>query len=414
MKTITPLDGIKVVEFAWMAAGPIMGAWLGGWGATIVRVESHTRIDHTRLSSPCKDDIPGLDRSAYFANWSSSKYGISLDLTRDRGRDIARRLITWADILTESFSAGQMADWGLDYEEVCKLKPDIIYLSTNQMGQTGPYSSFAGYGHHAAALSGITEISGWPDRDPSPPRGVYIDYVAPPFGLSAILACLDYRARTGKGAYIDLAQVETALQFIAPVLMDYGINGRIAGRNGNSLSYTAPHGVYPCKGQDNWVAITVFNDEEWLALRGAMGNPDWANDSKFGTLLGRKEHEDELDALMGNWTIENQKEDLEKVLQSVGIAAHAVTKCGELLDDPQLAHRQHFVKLDHPVIGIQSYEVPPFTMSKTSSSIFRAPCLGEHNEYVYKEILGLSDDEISELMSERVITTEADLPEAYI
>ena len=415
VKRSLPLKGIKAVDFSWMVAGPLMGAWLGSWGATVVRVESHTRMDFTRLSAPSKDDQPGMDRSAYFANLNCCKYSVTLDLNKPKGRELALKLIQWSDIVIESFSVGQMKKWGLEYDEIAKTRPDIIYLSTNQLGQTGPYAGFAGFGHHATALSGITEISGWPDRDPAPPRGVYIDHVAPPFGEALIMAALDRRARTSEGAHIDLAQVEAAMQFISPVVMDYVVNGHVNSRQGNRLPSAAPHGVYPCTGNDRWIAIGVFTDDEWHALCNAMENPDLTKDSKFNTLQSRKENEDELEQILAQWTSTHTAEDLESLLQSADIAAHVVSTCGGLLEDPQLAHRGYFQKLDgHPAIDTQSYESPPYKLSKGTTDLYRAPCLGEHNSYVFHDILGLSDDEIASLLIERVITTEADLPSGYM
>lgn len=291
----------------------------------------------------------------------------------------------------------------------------MIYLSTNQLGQTGPYAGFSGFGHHAAALSGITELTGWPDRDPAPPRGVYTDHVAPPFAEAAIMAALEHRASTGEGTYIDLAQAEAALQFIAPVIMDYIVNGNINSRQGNRYHQAAPHGVYPCSGHDRWIAIGVFTDDEWLALCSIMEKSELADDQRFGTLQGRKEYEDELEQILAQWTSGHRVEELESLLQSAGIAAHGVSTCGELLEDPHLVHRGYFKKLTgHPIIGTQSYESPPYRLSKVTTDMFRAPCLGEHNEYVFTELLGLSDDEIADLLIERVITTDADLPSQYM
>lgn len=411
MKKEQALEGIKAVDFGWVGTGPRHAKYLADHGATVVRIESHTRIDVLRLQPPFKDNIPGINRSAFFSCSNTSKYGVSLDVSRPKGRDIALRLIKWADVLTEGFTPGTMKRLGLDYANARQVKPDIIYLSTCQQGQDGPHARFAGYGNLGAALAGMAYLSGWPDRDPTLPHGVYNDYVAPRFGLVCILAALDYRQRTGKGFYIDLSQVESVLHCMAPPIMDYFVNGRIMQRSGNSLAYAAPHGVYRCKGEDRWVAISVFTDEEWKAFCGVIGEPTWAKESRFVSLVKRKDSEDELNALVSQWMINRSAEEVESMMQNAGIAASVVEDSRDLFEDPQLQHRGYFRMLDHPVIGVHAHEGPGFILTKTPSQERHAPCLGEHNEYVYKEFIGLSDDEIADLIAEGVITSELNLPE---
>lgn len=225
------------------------------------------------------------------------------------------------------------------------------------------------------------------------------------------MAALDYRRRTGKGLYIDQAQFETGTHFIAPPLMDYFVNGRVIGRNGNRFPDAAPHGAFPCQGNDRWVAIAVFTDGEWQAFCRVIGNPGWTKDPKFATLQGRKANEDELERLVGEWTVSYPAEKIEAMMQEAGVAANVVESNKDLFEDPQLQHRGHFQYLEHPAIGRHAYESPAFRMSKSPFQMRPSPCLGQHNDYVYREILGLSDDEISDLYAEGVITTEANLPE---
>ena len=399
--------GIKVVEFAWVGVGPQSSRYLADHGATVVRVESHTNFDLFRGTSPFPQNKPGLNRSMFFGKYNANKYGVSLNLNHPKGRELAWKFIHWADILTESYRPGNMKKWGLDYESVSKVKPDIIYLSTCMQGQTGPSARFGGVGSLIAAIGGFGEISGYPDRTPSPPYGAYSDYFCQRFNSAALIAALDYRDRTGKGQWLEQSQLETSVYFIAPVVMDYIVNGRVAGRQGNRLSYAAPHGVYRCNGNDRWLAIAIFNDQEWQALCRAMGEPAWTREPKFDTFLARKENEDELDRLIGEWTSNYTAEELEPLLQSAGVRANMVEKNSDLFEDAQLKHRHFFVRLNHPEIGKPAYQQQAdFILSKTPRQItMPSPCLGEHNEYVYKELLGMTDDEIADYIADGSITT---------
>ena len=406
------LDGVKVADFAWVIAGPVVGRELAEHGATVVRIESHRRPDLLRVSPPFREGIPGIDRSAYWAAFNTNKYSMSLDLTRPEGRAVARKMVAWADVVSESMTPGSMAKLGLDYESCRQIKPDIIYYSSCQMGQKGPYNTWSGYGNVAASYAGLSQVLGWPDRSPGFVVNAQPDFVAPPLLCSIVVAALDYRRRTGKGLYLDMSQMETAITFWGPGLLDYIVNGRIATRMGNRDPYMAPHGVFPCLGDDKWVAIAVGSDEEWQALCRAMGDPDWAREPRFATFLGRKENEDELEPLLAEWTKDYSPEEVMVMLQGVGVAAGAVATAPGLFGDAQLRHYGHLVPLEHTVIGIHHYHKPPYRLSKTPAHLWKAsPCLGQHNEFVYKELLGYSDEEVTRLMLDGIITTEHDLPD---
>jgi len=400
-------EGIKIAEFAWVAVGPQTSRYLADHGATVVRIESHTHLDLLRRTSPFLKNKPSLNGSMFYGKYNANKYGASLNLTLPTGRELAWRFIEWADILIESYRPGTMKRWGLDYESVYKVKPDIIYVSTSMQGQTGPFSSYAGVGSQNSAVAGLGEISGWPDRMPSPPYGAYSDYFCQRFNVTTLIAALYHREKTGKGQWIEQSQLENSIYFIAPVIMDYTINGRIAGRNGNRLQYAAPHGVYPCLGDDRWIAIAVLNDKQWQAFCNVLENPSWVEGEKFDTLLERKKNEDELDEMIAKWTSQNRAEEIENRMQREGIPACMVEKNSDLYDDPQLAHRKYFVKLEHPEMGKPSYpQQADFILSKTPRETTRpSPCLGEHNEYVYKKLLGMTDDEIAEHIVDGSITT---------
>jgi benzylsuccinate CoA-transferase BbsF subunit len=301
-----------------------------------------------------------------------------------------------------------MKKWGMDYENVRKVRPDVIYLSSSMQGGDGPHASYLGYGPNACALSGFSEISGWPDRMPASPHGAYTDYICPRFNATALMAALEYRRRTGKGQWIEQSQLETSLHFLSAPIMDYLVNGRIASRTGNRVPDAAPHGVFPCQGDDCWIAVSIFTDQEWQAFCGAVGYPEWAKRPEFATFLKRKENEDELEKLIGEWTIRYAARELEGKLQSAGIAASMVTKPSDIHEDPQLKHRNYFVRLNHPVMGRPAFEPQPcYILSKTPRELtMPSPCLGEHNSYVFKELLGMSEDEISDHIADGSITTE--------
>lgn len=403
-------EGIKVFDFAWAAVGPQVGRELAEHGATVIRVESHRRLDSLRTAGPFKDGKPGTNRSAMYTAYNTNKYGISLDLNNPKSKEVARRLVAWADIVADSMAVGTMAKLGLDYESCRKINPGVIYFSTTQQGQYGPHSGFKGFGHHANALLGLCTATGWPDSEPTLPFTAYCDYIAPWYVIIAVIGALLRRHQTGKGMYIEQSQFEAGLSFIAPHLLDYTVNEHAVTRMGNRDRYMSPHGVYPCRGADRWVAIAVANEEQWQCFCPVIGHTDWIGDPRFATILNRKENEDELDRLIGEWTKDYTPEQVMTILQDAGVPAGVVQTGEDLLNDPQLKHRQHFRVLDHLEIGPHSYHAPAYRLSQTPCDIKRpAPCLGQHNDYVYKEILGFSDDEIADMLVEGVITTDADV-----
>jgi benzylsuccinate CoA-transferase BbsF subunit len=286
--------------------------------------------------------------------------------------------------------------------------------STNQQGQYGPYSSYGSYGWAAAAQSGFFVLTGWPDRAPVFLYGAYNDFISPWYLIVTLIAALDYRRRSGKGLYLDQSQIEAGINFLGPAALDYTVNGRVAERAGNRDPYLAPHGAYPCRGRDRWCTIAVRSDGDWQALCRAMGNPEWTQSPQFATLLGRKENEEELTRLIGEWTKDYTAEQIMAILQAAGVPSGVVETCEDLFNDPQLKHRQHYRLLRHKVIGPHYYHAPAYKLSKAPVHIWKAgPALGEDNEYVYKKILGLSDDEVADLLVEGVITTETDRPAGF-
>jgi benzylsuccinate CoA-transferase BbsF subunit len=364
------------------------------------------------MARPYKDNVSGLNNSGSFTGCNNSKYSITLDLRKPKGKDLALKLIQWADVVMVGMPPGAMDRLGLGYEDAKKVKPDIIYYYTSQLGNYGPYSAFAGFGNHASAMSGLYSLTGWADDEPlGQYAGAYIDATSPRFGVIAIMAALDYRRRTGKGQFIDQSQLEAATQLLLPLFMDCSITGRVALRSGNRLPYASPHGVFRCQGDNRWVAVAVSEDQEWQAFCRVMGKPELAGNRKFSTLQARKENEDEIESLIEEWTASHTPEEIMGWLQAAGVPSGVVNNGKDLFDDPQLKHRGHFRFLKHSVMGEHSYSGPAYRLSKTPDEQFAAPSLGEHNEYVLTEVLKLSDDEIADLLVEGAVTTDADLPD---
>ena len=391
-------DGLKILEFTWAGVGPSAVRFFGDYGAEVIHVESRSRLDVLRLSPPFRDEIPGDDRSAYFANYNTNKYGITLDLKNNEGLEIARQLVAWSDIVVESFSPGVMSKLGLSYEHLRSVKPDIIMASTSQLGQDGPLSQFKGYGTQAAGLSGFWSVTGYSELEPTGLYSAYCDFVAHNYLAIAILMALEEKRQTGRGQYIDQSQVESSLQFLAPALLDYVVNGKIAHPLGNRNLNAVPHNAYRCKGEDHWCAIAIFTDKQWFAFKTVMGNPMWAEEERFATLHGRKENETELDGLIDAWTSNYDTKDLMVMLQKNGVPAGVVACAEDLHKDPQLAHRDHFMIVNHKIIGAYPCEAPAFRLSSAKFQVSKSsPCLGEHNKFIITKILGYSKEDYDKL-----------------
>jgi crotonobetainyl-CoA:carnitine CoA-transferase CaiB-like acyl-CoA transferase len=385
-------EGVRVADFAWVGVGPIISKGIADHGATVVRVESGTRPDVLRLLPPFKNGEPGLDRSHFQANFNTSKLGMALNLARSEGREIARRLIDWADVVVESFTPGTMARFGLDYASLARERPDLVMLSTCMRGQTGPEASYTGFGNQGAALAGLIAITGWPDRPPAGPWGAYTDFIAPRYGIAALAAAILHRRRTGMGQHIDLSQIEAGIQFGAPLVLDYTVNGRVAGPIGHDSPYGCPHGVFRTAGDERYVAIGVESDLQWRALCDAFAWPEgmreWGDEKRFAER--RRIHEQ-----LNRACVDEDCFALAERLREVGVPAHAVARPTDLYDDQQLASRQFFVTLEHGEIGAAPFDGLATRFSRAKAGPTRAaPLLGEHAREVMGEILGYTDAEI--------------------
>jgi crotonobetainyl-CoA:carnitine CoA-transferase CaiB-like acyl-CoA transferase len=350
-------------------------------------------------------------------------------MSRPEALDIALRLIARSDVVVENYQAGVFEKWGLTYEAMTAVRPDVIFVRMPVAGTTGPHREFSAFGAVMTPITGISHLSGYPDR---PPIGIgtnYPDYVINPGHQTiAVLAALRHRRRTGRGQYIEVAQLESTIPVVGPAILDYTANGRIQTRAGNRQENAAPHGVFPCRSrpttpplpgaptglgavpppppeEDRWIAITVFSDAQWEALKTVMGSPAWADGARFADLAARKANEDELEARISDWTKDHVAEDLMHRLQAVGVPAGVVQTSEDVLDnDEHLKARGYYAYLDHPETGRSAYDSSPFRLSKTPGGAERpAPLLGEHTMYVANEVIGLSDDELADLVANQVL-----------
>jgi len=398
-------SNIKIVAWSWAMVGPLTLKFFADYGATVIRVETSHRPCVTRTSAPFKDGKAGLNRSGYFNHFSGNMMSVSLNMGHPLAIGLAKELIAQADVVMENFTPGVMEKWGLGYEELKKIKPDIIMLRQNGFGTEGPYKNLAAFGMILAAIAGIPNFIGWPDLGPLPVGvGAYTDCISPRLATAALIAALDYRDKTGRGQLLDLAQYETAIYFVLPGVLDYAANGREPVRNGNACAYAVPHNVYPCKGKERWCTIAVFNDQQWARLCGVLGKPEYIHDERFETFLHRKQNEKEVDDLIKDWTADLTPEEVMIRLQGAGIPAGVVENAADLYADPQLRHRNLFWPIEHSEMGLFTHLGTSLELSKTPAQAYMpSPCLGEHTEYVLTKLLGKTDEEFIELLKAGVL-----------
>ena len=383
-------EGIRIADFAWVGVGPLVSKYLADHGAEVIRIESSVRPEPLRRAPPFANDEPGLDNSGYYADFNSSKKCVSLNLQHPDGVKIAKRIVEHCDIVTESFTPKAMRGWGMTYEDLCEVRPDLIMISMPMYGLTGPWSMWQGYGHVLQAAAGISHLTAYPGEEPIGTGVAYTDFLVPHFAASALLAALDHRQRTGEGQNIDFGQMEAAIHATETMVLDYTVNGREQHALGAGHPDFRPYGTYRCAARgdddDRWIAITVTNDAELAALAEVAGDSSWTSLEA-----------DALDTAIAEWTRSLQAEELMQQLQEAGVAAGVVQTPEDLRNDPQLEHREHYWMLDHPTMGHRAYDGPSFRLSETPAELTKAaPLLGEDNEYVYKDIVGMSDDEYVE------------------
>ena len=397
-------SGLHVLEIGSGAAGPVATRYFAEHGAHVIRVESGVRPDFLRILFLTRESQFGVDGSPMFVLLNGNKDSVTLNLKRPEALELVRKLVAWADVLCENYAPGVMERFGLDYESVREIRPDIVMASGCLFGQTGPQRSYPGFGAQGSAISGFNHVTGWPEGPANGPYGTITDSLSPRYVALSIAAALWRRRCTGEGEYIDVSQIETAVYSLAELVLRYSANGEVVMRRGNRDEQAAPHGVYPCAADDRWIAIAIRSNDDWRKLCAEMGDPAWAQEERFATLEGRLEHMDELDADLGRWTAAFEPHDLMQRLQSSGIEAGAVQSFPDLIEDPQLAHREHWVSLRHSNLGEMLFERSGFRFSSGSGKLERpGPNLGEHNSDVLGGILGLSSAEIQQLIDAEIV-----------
>lgn len=430
--TTWALKGVRIIDLTWLQVGPLATRLLASFGAQIIRIEWRGRgaVDFIRYMQPFAPDhaVPGggrrqgaarshglrgnVNRGAYYNNTNPGKFGVTLNLNHEKGRDLFRRMIRDANAVCENFSPGQMDKWGLGYGELKKLNPKLIYMQTTGMGKHGVYDNYVSYGPTAQAFSGLTFMSGLPE--PHPPAGwgySYLDHSPGYFGAMLLMAALHRQRQTGAGCYIDMSQSETGLMLTGTSIIEHQLTGKPTERYGNRMPYRdwSPHGAYRCRGEDNWIAISVQSDRQWRALVEEIGSPQWALDSRYDTAVGRRASQDELDARLTEFTAAQDRYALMERLQKRGIPAGAVQKANDRFDrDPQLKARGYYVDLPNSETGVWPIEGFPAKLSRSPANVGgltgrAAPKIGEDNDLIYKEILGLTESEIAALREEEVI-----------
>lgn len=400
-----PLSGVRVCDFTWIGAGPTCTRFLAFFGAEVIIVESYTRGGIRSGGPQAKGPAGSPNLSGFFNNLNSGKRSVTINMRTPDGVEVARRLIALSDIVVNNFAPGVMDRWGLGYEELKKVNPAIIMGEMPVGGRWGPHKGMIGYGATVEAFSGINEMTGYPDRPPTGTEINYPDYASNPYHLaSALLSALHYRNRTGCGQYIEVAQLESTASVMETYVLDYTANGRVQSRTGNHVSYASPHAVYRCAGDDRWVAIAVTSEEEWCGFRRALGDPAWATEERFSTLEGRRANEEELDRLIEEWTACRTPEDAMHLLQAHGVPAGAVQNMEDAMTrDPHLAARGFYVPLEHPEAGRTTYDGLVAKLSATPGQLRApAPLLGQHNDYVFRELLGLSEGAVNQYIIDGV------------
>ncbi len=390
-----PLEGVKILDLFWVLAGPGATRMLADYGVTVVHVESTRHLDTLRVISPYQFSHPHPEGAGGFQCANANKLGITLDLARDEGREIALELTRWADVVTESFAPGVISEYGLGWDELRRAKPDLIMISSCLMGQTGPWRDFTGFGTLAATVTGFQDLGSWPDRAPSGPFGAYTDFIAARYNAAAILAALEFRDRTGRGQYIDQSQAEAALHFLAPAFVDYTVNGNAQRAAGNEDGDLFPHGVFPASGDDRWVAIAIRDDAEWQALCALLGRQD---------LLGRRSDRPVVEEAIAAWTSPREAAEIEAALQARAIPAHEVLDTPGLFADPQLQHRNHFIEIEHEIYPNMTIESSRLQLSRSPAlKPKRALSFGRDNRHVLEDLLGYTPEQIADLAARSVL-----------
>ncbi len=406
-----PLDGVRVADFSWFGAGPIAGRTLADFGADVIRIESEARVDGLRLGQPRRPGQDGYNVCAYFNNFNADKRSMLLNMSADGARDVALRLVERSDIFLSNLTPRVIERWGLTYDQLCEVKPDIIAAYQPMQGLSGPHRDFLGFGAVLTPTTGISHLSGDPERRPVGVGTNYPDYaINPGHTVVAILAALRHRRRTGRGQRIELAQIESVAATMGPALMDYTANGVNQMRQGNRSSWMCPHGIYRCaddgSGRERWIAIAVADDEQWDSLCRLAADAYFVQDDRFSTLLGRRRDESALNQSLSEWTRALDAAALAESLQAAGVPAALVQDAEDLCEhDEHLAERGFYAYLDHPETGVSLYDGPTVRLHETPGYLASpAPLFGAHTFEIATEVLGYSADEVAQLTASGVLS----------
>jgi crotonobetainyl-CoA:carnitine CoA-transferase CaiB-like acyl-CoA transferase len=390
------LNGLRILDFTWVLAGPYATRILAEFGAEVIKVQSQ------KTSRGAESNLTG-----YFSAWNRNKRSITLDMSYPEAREIVLRLAGISDVVIENFSPRVMSNWGLSYERLKKVKPNLVMVSLSAMGHTGPWKDFIGFGPTIQAFSGFTYLTSFDKNFPLGVGYAYADTIVGLYAALAVLSALECRDKTGQGQYIDLSEYEAMCTLIGPAFMDVSMNKTEVLPQGNFPDYilAAPHGCYKCSGTDRWCVIAVFDEGEWEAFCRVMGEPSWTKEEKFSTLLKRKENLKELDELIEQWTARHTPEEIVQLLQEAGVSAGVVQNAEDLAKDPHLMAREFFIPLEHPVLGRTISDSTPIRFKDNPKVNWKAaPLLGEDNRYVYVDLLGLTEDELSFYIEKGIIS----------
>jgi len=400
-----PLESIRIANFGWVWAGPVVGQTLGFLGAEVYKVESRARIDLTRMLPPFGEGVRDPDRSlSNHACWAGNG-SVTLNLKRDEAQELARQLIARCDAVIENFGPGVMEGLHLGYEELRAVKPDLVMFSMPAAGLTGPLKDIRSYGLSLTSTTGLDSLTGYVGGPPIPVENAFSDPYNGIMGAFAILAALCHRDRTGQGQHVDYSQQEAVMQMVGPAYMDYALNGRVAGPIGNRhpLGQAAPHGVFPCAGDDRWISIAVLTDEEWRGLVSAMSEPAWARAPELAAVPGRIADIDVLHERLAAWTRGFDDRELAALLQRHGVAAAPVLNVGDLLSDPHYRARGTFIEVTHPLGFRETIYGAYVKTSRSEANVRTGPRIGQDNDFVFTKLLGIPQDRYRRLIEEQVI-----------
>ena len=397
-----PLQGYRITDFGWTAAAPRASCILADMGAEVIKIETRTRLDPIRFGPDNVTRDP--EKDPLFHSINRNKLGITLDISHPEAIDLIKRLIKISDVVSENFSPGVMKEHGLDYDELKQIKSDIIMISFPAIGEEGPMSEVVTYGPSLASLSGLDSMVGYPQERIIGMQQAYADINASLHGVFAILIALRHRELSGEGQYVELSQMEALISTMAQPIMQYTMAGHVLGTIGNRSNIMSPHNVYRCKGDDKWVSIAIRTEEEWRSFCNATGNPPWTRMEIFSDGYRRLDHQEQLDWLISQWTADKTHYEVMEMLQKAGVAA---TPCADTEDrflDPHFQAREVHIPVEHPATGVDWIPGMVCKLSKTPGGVRKpAPLLGQHNQYVFGKLLGLSKETIGRLEAEKII-----------